>query len=98
MRIVMELEHVRLMLSYELHGESESTRGVHFVVIEDLVMHGAHLQDMGLQRDLESNGLFVMHGVLLNADVSAGPWHGRACVFSKDVPWSGHPMSAPSSP
>jgi hypothetical protein len=60
-RIVIEFPNVRRVLADQFHRERKGARGIHVVVIKDLVVHGAGLQDVSLQSDLESNGLFVIH-------------------------------------
>ena len=63
MRIVVKLIDIRPVLTHELHGQRKGARGIDVVVAEDLVVHGARLQDVRLQSDLKGDGLFVFHGV-----------------------------------
>jgi hypothetical protein len=65
MRIVLELVHIRRVLANQLHGEGECPRGVDVVVAKYLVVYRARLQHVGLKRDPDRNGLFVMHEAVL---------------------------------
>jgi hypothetical protein len=64
-RIVLELVHIRRVLANQLHGKGERPRGVDVVVAEYLVVYRAGLQHVGLERDPDRNGLFVMHEAVL---------------------------------
>jgi len=65
MRIVLELVHIGRVLADQFHGEGEGPRGVDVVVAKYLVVYRAGLQHVGLKRDPDRNGLFVMHEAVL---------------------------------